>query len=372
MNEFPDRELTLIDILGGIASADLMAMFSEESLDSDELATVVLSSRASLWDKESKLLMISNLPECDEACRLKLRRHAGDIRAALSKLGATPNVVWFKRAQPGRPGYLSEQLLLTPDAVKPWETTENRDYCPVDLFEEEPSWVELWRMTPGEGGAYLPEYIYYLYGTRPIFFGKPYSDDWFAFPDHGLHFEHPAGSAASEWEEEYFSQKWCPSEPLPFEVGDIVAIDMRPFGPLRTGCLVGDESGRIGTGETMVLHRDAENDGWKLSSLRDIDCEKPRGCNESLFSRKPSVSVFSSIRAGATPISPEEDLMTDVRDYLLELQGFADRRSWRSECLQHDWECLFGAGNTISDEQLSSLLRNEDYIWKGESTVPLF
>lgn len=219
--------------------------------------------------------------------------------------------------------------------------------------------MELWRMTPTESGRYRPDYIYYLYDSSPIFFGKVKSDPLYGFPDHGILFDHPEGFTADSIEAEYFCERWVPSRPLPFEVGDMVEFDLRPFGPLRTACVIGDQGGHVTTEDTKVLYRDYISDRWRLVSLSNLERELQGGSCESASSLRPSFSIYGRLSSASTSGLPEEDDLMQVRGYLLEREGFADRRARRSVCLQRDWEFSFGTDGLVSDEQLVKLLQED-------------
>lgn len=347
------------DILNGVASEEMGALLSSAGTAPEELVKAVLSSRVSLLDKEDKLAAIASLPDCDEACRAGIERGLDAIREAIAKLGAFPGVVWFMRARDGKARYICEELLLSPDSAKSWESLGacGAGAC---LFDDEPYWIELWRMVPAEAGRYRPDYVYYLYDETPAFFGKTKGGLLYGFPDHGVLFEHPEGSPASELDPEYFGARWVPSRAIPFEVGDIVTVDLRPFGPLRTVCIVGDQNGRAALGETMVLYKDFDTGGWRLSTFDDFEWELQYAGGGRSSKPWPSVSAHNAISMGSTARSSEEDQLFQVREYLLERQGFADRRSWKSTCLQRDWSASFGAESPVSDDQLAMLLHGAE------------
>lgn len=261
------------------------------------------------------------------------------------------------RARDDESHYICEELLLSPDSVKPWRTLDDFPVANDVLFEDEPFWVELWRMVPAEAGRYRPDYVYYLHDGSPIFFGKAKEGLMYGFPDHGILFEHPEGCAADDFHAEYFCESWVPTSPLPFEVGDMVSFDLRPFGPLRVAYVIGDKDGRVSVDETKLLYRDHTFDGWRLASLSDLERELQAGSCESVRCLWPSSSIYGGLARACASGLPEESQLEAMRDYLYEREGFADRLRWRSACFQRNWEFSFKTQGTISDEQLGELLR---------------
>ena len=336
----------------------MAALLANPEIDLKELSQAVLSSTVSLQDKEMKLGIAAELAD-DKDFALKMERRRLAIRDALAKLGTFPDVVWFIRVRDGESRYICEKLLLSPDSAKPWRTLDEIPAANDSPFEGEPYWIELWRMTPTESGCYRPDYVYYISDGSPIFFGKVKDDLEYGFPDHGILFEHPNDSEADDVQAEYFCENWVPSSPLPFEVGDVVSFDLRPFGPLRTACVIGDKDGHVTVGETKVLYRDYIADGWQLASLSNLERELQAGSCGSDRNLWPSSSIYSRLAKVSTSGLPEENQLVEVRKCLFEQEGFTDRRPWRSVCFQLDWEFSFGAQRAISDEQLAKLLHGD-------------
>ena len=127
-----------------------------------------------------------------------------------------------------------------------------RDMMQEEKWDENTEcWSELTKWTPGENGVMVNEYRYYLIRDEIVYFSKKidgpgaygYLDPYcFMFPT----------------EEIYFS--------TPFQPGDIVTLDVRPFAPplyavlLETGCGSGLRGLYFGL-----------DDRWHVTSIIDLD-----------------------------------------------------------------------------------------------------
>lgn len=366
MKDWEDLAPYLYELLFGIVSKEMTSLLDDSNINPEEVYKALLSSTVPLRDKETKLNIIPMVFDCDEDFKSKIEQSCAVIHDALSRLGAFPGVVWFKRVRDGEGDCTREELLLSPDSVKPWHTLNTISCVDYGWREDEPEWEELWRMVPTEAGSYHPDYVYYLNDDMPIFFGKVKDARPYSFPD-SVTFEHPDGSQAFERCAEYFCEHWTPSNPLPFEVGDIISFDLRPFGPLRTACVIGDSNRRVTDGETKVLYLDGcsyDDKEWRLVSLSDLEDKLQTGFCDFPHAVWPTSCIYHRLTKKCNPDLSETNQFAEVREYLFKREGWVDRRQQRSVYFQRDWEYLFGDENLISEEQLEGLLRGEglDYV----------
>lgn len=145
---------------------------------------------------------------------------------------------------------------------------------------------------------------------------------------------------------------------VPFEVGDIVLIDQRPFAPVRHGLILWKGCFKD---DNYVLYKNIKG-FWSLRNLKSL--EVARGVMYSCYYRMERFE-------GELP--EEEKLLLKIQDYILadekgKGKGYKKRKRKRGE---HIDRLFFGDGlfgDMITDEDLDMALKNLIGIQRGKQS----
>ncbi len=191
-------------------------------------------------------------------------------------------------------------------------------------------WTILEKWGPGENGEMEQHYTYYLIGDEPVFFEKKKrgpNDYWF-------------------WRTEnydYASDSQNLNLPIPYQPGDIVAVDCLPFAPVKHVLLL--EVGSDCCGVSALFRR--EDGKWDTGALKHGHC---------WGSYRPMLSPLYRIRSCNRQIlSQGEEALFGVREYIA---GDAEKG-------RNLWDAFYRSGKDgWTDKELLTLIgdRRGDHV----------
>ena len=262
-----------------VPSEDMRKAMIEQGVSKEDLVTLILNAPVWIGIKERCLLALTETDDPDSKCRDELNGddiedcRAQHLYGRIRKKSALENLEMIKDAhrelldmKPGEVLYLKEawydeevldEYMKEKGAAAFTSFEAARDHIRRMIGEEEWDedmccWNVLEKWTPGMDGVMDNIYTYYLIGEnvvyidsakeRDSFFGKGLSG--------GLRGIHEVASTVR----------------VPFEVGDAVLIDQRPFAPVRY-CIMLFKGEFID--DNYVLYKDVRT-GWQVRNLGNI------------------------------------------------------------------------------------------------------
>ena len=145
---------------------------------------------------------------------------------------------------------------------------------------------------------------------------------------------------------------------VPFEVGDMVLIDQRPFAPVRHGLILWKGGFKD---DNYVLYKDIKG-FWSLRNLKSL--EVARGVMYSCYYRMERFE-------GELP--EEEKLLLKAQDYILadekgKGKGYKKRKRKRGEHIDRLFFVDGFLGDRVTDEDLDMALKNLIGIQRGKQS----
>lgn len=224
-----------------------------------------------------------------------------------------------------------------------------RNHIRIEMSEEEWDedtccWNVLEKWKPGMDGVMDKVYTYYLIGEDVVYIDtEKIRKKYFL---RGL-----SGAFNGICDVAY---SMC----VPFEVGDMVLIDQRPFAPVRHGLILWKGGLKD---DNYVLYKDIKG-FWSLRNLKSL--EVARGVMYSCYYRMERFE-------GELP--EEEKLLLKAQDYILadekgKGKGYKKRKRKRGEHIDRLFFVDGSLGDRITDEDLDMALKNLIGIQRGKQS----
>ena len=269
-------------LLDKIASTEPRPVFASENLiDEEKQIGGQLNRRSLIWHRTAA-------------------EHADAIRRALDALKLKPGEVLCKREHWFDEDILEEKygqgvLFQTMEAAADYMRRELED----ELDGEESNadtylgWTELDKWVPGENGMMVNPYTFYLILDEVVYFSENRlsHDDLYWLP-------------ASRY---YAGGDLDLNLPMPFQPGDIVMLDCRPFAPPKPVVLLEVGSDCCGV---QMLYRGVDG-FWHTAALKHH-----HGWDDGNDSYYPMSSPLYRLTSYRDDLAPEYELLKKVSDLI--------------------------------------------------------